>query len=140
MTTNLLSADAAAGSGGDLNRREFLNYAWLASLGIFAVQGAVVTYKFGLPRLGEGEFGTEVKLGNVDDLPGAGEPPLAFKRSKFWWVNSDEGALALFTVCTHLGCIYDWKQADVKFICPCHGSQFQRTGPYMAGPAPRGLD
>jgi cytochrome b6-f complex iron-sulfur subunit len=138
MTTNLVTSDAS--DDGDLNRREFLNYAWLASLGIFVVQGAVVTYQFALPRLSEGEFGAAVPMGNIDDLPAVGEEPVAFKRAKFWWVNSEEGALALYTVCTHLGCIYDWKQADVKFICPCHGSQFMRKGEFITGPAPRDLD
>jgi cytochrome b6-f complex iron-sulfur subunit len=28
----------------------------------------------------------------------------------------------------------------VKFICPCHGSQFQLNGTYLKGPAPRNLD
>jgi cytochrome b6-f complex iron-sulfur subunit len=138
MPRNLVTADAV--DCGGLNRREFLNYAWMASLGIFVVQGAVVTYQFALPRLSEGEFGAEVAIGNVDDLPTSGEPPIAFKRARFWWVNGDDGALALYTVCTHLSCIYDWKQAAAKFICPCHGSQFMRMGRHILGPAPRDLD
>ena len=43
-------------------------------------------------------------------------------------------------VCTHLGCLYKWEQANNRFECPCHGSKFTREGLYIEGPAPRSLD
>ncbi len=44
-------------------------------------------------------------------------------------------------ICTHLGCRYEWKADADRFICPCHGSEFDKTyGTKLAGPAPRGLD
>jgi len=44
-------------------------------------------------------------------------------------------------ICTHLGCRYEWNADATRFICPCHGSQFDGTyGTKLAGPAPRGLD
>jgi cytochrome b6-f complex iron-sulfur subunit len=124
----------------ELSRREFLNYAWLASLGILTVESAVVMYQFAMPRLRPGEFGGPIDVGSVDALPGPGANPLGFDKAKFWWVVTDEGALALYKVCTHLGCIFKWSAEEVKFICPCHGSQFQRDGTYIQGPAPRSLD
>ena len=48
--------------------------------------------------------------------------------------------MALYKVCTHLGCLYNWNNQEGKFICPCHGSQFQANGTYIQGPAPRSLD
>src|SRR3990172_5696995 len=134
--------DALRGSGNaaELSRREFLNYAWLASLGIFAVESGVLTFAFAMPRLGPGEFGGVVDIGGYDALPPVGTPPEPFNEAKFWWVQTDAGALALYKVCAHLGCIFDWKPTDGKFICPCHGSQFEREGKYITGPAPRGLD
>jgi cytochrome b6-f complex iron-sulfur subunit len=129
-----------ADDGAEMSRREFLNYAWLATLGILTVELMVVTYLFSLPRLGPGEFGGPVPIGSVDSLPGVGAEPEAFRKAKFWWVQTELGALALYKVCTHLGCIYDWKPDQTKFICPCHGSQFAREGMYLAGPAPRSLD
>jgi cytochrome b6-f complex iron-sulfur subunit len=124
----------------ELSRREFLNYAWLASLGILTVELGIVTFAFALPRLRPGEFGGPVDVGPVDALPGVGAPPQPFNRAKFWWVVTEAGALAIYKVCTHLGCIYDWKPTEVKFTCPCHGSQFERDGTFIAGPAPRSLD
>jgi menaquinol-cytochrome c reductase iron-sulfur subunit len=43
-------------------------------------------------------------------------------------------------ICPHLGCRYSWVDAQNKFICPCHGSEFTDVGAHVAGPAPRGLD
>lgn len=48
---------------------------------------------------------------------------------------------ALFSpICPHLGCYYEWKPFASRFVCPCHGSQFDRSGAHVAGPATRGLD
>ncbi len=42
-------------------------------------------------------------------------------------------------VCTHLGCIANWKTEEGMIACPCHGSRFDREGNVVAGPAPRPL-
>jgi hypothetical protein len=39
-----------------VNRREFLNFAWLVSMGFLTVSVAGVTYLFALPRFKEGEL------------------------------------------------------------------------------------
>src|SRR4030067_45602 len=39
-----------------------------------------------------------------------------------------------------LGGVYNGNSQEGKFICPCHGSQFQPDGTYIRGPAPRNLD
>ncbi|HYF66458.1 MAG TPA: Rieske 2Fe-2S domain-containing protein, partial [Herpetosiphonaceae bacterium] len=52
----------------------------------------------------------------------------------------DEGLLAIYQVCTHLGCLIPFQAAENRFICPCHGSTFQRNSNYVLGPAPRNLD
>jgi cytochrome b6-f complex iron-sulfur subunit len=139
MTVQTPAAPAAPMES-EISRREFLNYAWLASLGILLVEGGVVTYLFAMPRLEAGEFGGPVSIGAVDDLPDAEADPAAYNEAKFWWVATESGDLALYKVCTHLGCIFDWKTDQGKFICPCHGSQFTRDGDYITGPAPRSLD
>jgi menaquinol-cytochrome c reductase iron-sulfur subunit len=43
-------------------------------------------------------------------------------------------------ICPHLGCYYNWSDAQNRFMCPCHGSQYTFDGTHIAGPAPRGLD
>src|ERR1035437_4301007 len=53
---------------------------------------------------------------------------------------------ALSAVCTHLGCIVEWKDTGIPghpegvIACPCHGSIFNKTGDVIRGPAPRSLD
>jgi cytochrome b6-f complex iron-sulfur subunit len=42
-------------------------------------------------------------------------------------------------VCTHLGCVVPWNKAENKFMCPCHGSQYNSDGKVVRGPAPLSL-
>lgn len=123
-----------------VNRREFLNFAWLISLGFLSVNIAGMTYLYSMPRFKEGEFGGVVTVGKVSEVPGVDVGPDNFPKVKFWLSNTEDGALALYKVCTHLGCLFNWKDQEFKFVCPCHGSQFQKNGDYIQGPAPRSLD
>jgi cytochrome b6-f complex iron-sulfur subunit len=55
-------------------------------------------------------------------------------------VNTDQGMVGIYKVCTHLGCLYKWVPPNSRFECPCHGSKFELDGTYIEGPAPRSLD
>ena len=123
-----------------INRREFLNLAWLASLGFLTVNLGGVTLLFSMPRFREGEFGGLFTLGPASTLPEPNSGPANFPGIKTWISRTDEGVLAIYKVCTHLGCLYGWSDQEGKFICPCHGSQFQLDGTFIQGPAPRSLD
>jgi cytochrome b6-f complex iron-sulfur subunit len=92
-----------------------------------------------MPRFRAGEFGGKISV-PADSFPQANTAPVANNAGKFWLVNTDAGINTLYKVCTHLGCIYPWSEAAGIFACPCHGSQFQLDGTYIAGPAPRNLD
>ncbi len=50
------------------------------------------------------------------------------------------GFVIFSPICPHLGCRFDWNTGQNKFLCPCHGSQYNFDGAHLAGPAPRGLD
>jgi len=42
-------------------------------------------------------------------------------------------------ICTHLGCVVPWNSGANKYMCPCHGSQYDSTGKVVRGPAPLSL-
>ena len=132
--------DQPAEKRAPVNRREFLTLAWLASLGFLTLDIAGVGYLFSMPIFKEGEFGGVVNVGTVSELPPAGDAPANYPKVKVWLSNTDEGVVALYKVCTHLGCLYNWDEQQFRFLCPCHGSQFDKNGNYLAGPAPRSLD
>jgi cytochrome b6-f complex iron-sulfur subunit len=46
---------------------------------------------------------------------------------------------ALNAECTHLGCVVPWDPNLAKFVCPCHGSQYDAKGSVLRGPAPSSL-
>jgi cytochrome b6-f complex iron-sulfur subunit len=57
-------------------------------------------------------------------------------------VVQEDKSLASFginAVCTHLGCVVPWNASESKFICPCHGSQYDSNGKVVRGPAPLSL-
>jgi cytochrome b6-f complex iron-sulfur subunit len=125
----------------EMTRREFMTYAWGGALGLLALQSGVGLFFFMMPRFKAGEFGGVFFLGPESSMPPTDAPPQANVTGKFWLVNTtDEGVKAIYMVCTHLGCLYKWEQANTRFECPCHGSKFTREGLYIEGPAPRSLD
>jgi cytochrome b6-f complex iron-sulfur subunit len=122
-----------------VSRREFLYYAWGASMALaLAGSGGAVLW-FATPKFREGEFGGEFVLA-PGKIPGTDAPPEDHAQGRFWLINTNEGLLAVYKVCTHLGCLYKWVPSHTRFECPCHGSKFSREGQYLEGPAPRHLD
>ena len=43
-------------------------------------------------------------------------------------------------LCTHLGCIPAYKKDDHKFLCACHGGEFDASGHATKAPAPSPLE
>ncbi|MFN8456456.1 MAG: ubiquinol-cytochrome c reductase iron-sulfur subunit [Anaerolineae bacterium] len=133
-----------------VSRREFLNYAWLASITLFAVETLGSSFWFAFPNFKAGQFGGEFPLGDAaSNLPQVNNPPKPYTDGKFWLSQMDtqtadgtpeKGIMAIYKVCTHLGCLYDWQTVTNRFECPCHGSKFTIAGDYISGPARRSLD
>ena len=148
----------ATASAESLTRREFLYYIWGASVALLVIESTGLLVWFMLPRFREGEFGGRFTL-PIDVLPETNAPPFNFADGRFWLVNVNNevqvgcermweapgdgpiiGAASIYKVCTHLGCIYAWVDANDRFECPCHGSKYRLDGRRIEAPAPRDLD
>jgi len=85
------------------------------------------------------EPSTVFKIGYPADFqPGVDERFKAAER--IWVVREADRIFVIFGRCTHLGCTPDWKPAEHKFKCPCHGSGYTPEGINFEGPAPRPMD
>ena len=54
--------------------------------------------------------------------------------------DSDGNIFAVNPVCSHLGCLLSWNNADKTWDCPCHGSRFDYTGKCISDPAFKNLE
>ena len=112
---------------------------------------------YAYPRFGEGEFGGTFTLTRTVDEFTITEPPALNPAGKFYVVkvapgqgvqvasgtvpaDTQQDIEAIYQVCTHLGCLIPFQDAENRFICPCHGSTFERSSQYVRGPATRNLD
>ena len=123
----------------NLSRRDFLKIAWAFLGGVTVLETTGVFLAYLQPRLVEGEFGSIITAGLVDDFPPNSVTHIP--NGRFYVVRiGDGGFLAVYHRCTHLGCTVPWDSTAQKFICPCHNSQFDQQGTVENPPAPRPLD
>jgi len=119
-------------------RRTFLRNAVLGSVGVVALE-LVGAFGFLMWPLKTGKFGTKVTV-PTDQIPEPGAVPFVDRGGKFYIINNEDGLLALYWKCPHLGCTVPWNEGEGRFHCPCHGSIYDRHGNRIAGPAPRPMD
>jgi len=55
------------------------------------------------------------------------------KQGNLFLLADAAGIYALTSICTHRGCSVRWN--EVGFVCPCHGSEYDRLGAVTHGPA-----
>lgn len=72
-----------------------------------------------------------------DALPAPGEGVVVHRDGVTMGLARDaDGTLhAVDAVCTHLGCIVGFNDAERTWDCPCHGSRFDLDGAVLDGPA-----
>lgn len=119
-----------------LSRRDFLGEITLSALGVAGLGGAALTYQYFSPNV-LFEPATTFRAGNPDLYP---EHSVTFLQDQqVYIVRMPAGFYAVSAVCTHLGCVTQWKPEANMIACPCHGSKFDDTGKKIEGPAPRPL-
>jgi len=132
---NIFSKDP----GGDdekaiARRRKFVMAAVLGTL----VVNLLMFLRFFFPRALY-EPKTKFRIGYPSDF-GFGVDTKFQNQYRIWVVRNTEGIFVISAICTHLGCTPDWKPAENKFKCPCHGSGYDSEGINFEGPAPRPMD
>ncbi|BAS27359.1 hypothetical protein LIP_1511 [Limnochorda pilosa] len=120
-----------------LSRRQFMRSLMWGSAGLFALEAALSGLALFWPRNVKG-FGSTIRVGPLADFPVGSVTKV--REGKFYVSRLENGFIALYWRCTHLGCTVPWREDEQLFHCPCHGSMYERTGQNIAGPAPRPLD
>ena len=138
----------------DMERRNIMNLVLLFGGVLPAVGGLAIPYVlFFIPRGGGGAGGglpALTKAGDAVTFDGwlgnhkAGDRELVqgLKGDATYLVVEDNKQIrdyGINAVCTHLGCVVPWNKAANKYMCPCHGSQYDQTGKVVRGPAPLSL-
>ncbi|MBN1563013.1 MAG: Rieske (2Fe-2S) protein, partial [Anaerolineae bacterium] len=122
-----------------VSRRDFLGVSWRIAAAFAAGEAAYLGLRFLGSRKAEGVFGEVVAAGIVDDFPPGTITP--FDTQRFFLVRFEDGGfIALHTKCTHLACAVTWNEQVGRFVCPCHGSEFDQHGDVINPPAPTPLD
>ncbi|HYA95892.1 MAG TPA: Rieske 2Fe-2S domain-containing protein [Terriglobales bacterium] len=116
-------------------RRRHLVWAAVAA---FLTAWLLAFFRFFLPRT-LFEPSTVFKIGYPTDY-GLGVNEKWLQAYRIWVDRTPDRLFVIYARCTHLGCTPDWKAAENKFKCPCHGSGYDSEGINFEGPAPRPMD
>jgi cytochrome b6-f complex iron-sulfur subunit len=119
-----------------VSRRDFLSELTLGALGIAGLGGVALTYQYFSPNV-LFEPASTFRAGNPDLYPVNSVTIL--QEQQVYIVRTSGGFYAVSAVCTHLGCVTQWKPEANMIACPCHGSKFNPEGTKIEGPAPRPL-
>jgi cytochrome b6-f complex iron-sulfur subunit len=117
-------------------RREFLNDIAGGALGIAGIGSMAVAYQYLSPNV-LFEPPTTFRVGGPDLYPL--DSVTFLQDQQVYIVRTAQGLYAVSAICTHLGCITQWKPELEQIACPCHGSKFRIDGSKIEGPAPRPL-
>jgi len=123
-------------AGQGVSRRDFLGEITFGALGIAGLGAVALTYQYFSPNV-LFEPSTTFRAGNPGLYPVNSVTFL--QDQQVYIVRTTGGFYAVSAVCTHLGCITQWKPETNMIACPCHGSKFQPDGQKIQGPAPRPL-
>ena len=89
-------------------------------------------------------LGGPVAAGRLDALlasfAATNDRPIQNRGGRFFLLRAPGGIVAAYAKCTHLGCIVPFSDAEDRFHCPCHQSQYDKhTAVVLYGPAPKPL-
>lgn len=115
-------------------RRRFLQWLLGGAFSLIALAIATVSEQFMRPPLTTPQRAPA--LIRRENAPALGQA-IYVPAVRAYLMRDEQGYFALSAVCTHLGCLVEQSGAGLQ--CPCHGSQYDRTGRNLTGPASRPL-
>ncbi|MFQ6000220.1 MAG: ubiquinol-cytochrome c reductase iron-sulfur subunit [Anaerolineae bacterium] len=119
---------------GRLTRRRFLSWLGWGGIAMAGVLSVVASLRYLIPNVTYGPPVT-FKIGRPEEYPQGSKRFL--REARLFVIHEEGGFHAMSAVCTHIGCSLN--SVDWGYICPCHGSKFDRVGKVLAGPAPKPL-
>ncbi|CAN6453314.1 unnamed protein product [Victoria cruziana] len=137
-----------AGEAPELNKRQFLmNLVLLGAVSLPAGGVLVPPASAALPpdsSIARDDSGKEIVAAAWIETHDAGDRTITegLDGEPTYLILENDKTLAKFAInaiCTHLGCIVPWEESENKFMCPCHGSQYDSQGKVVQGPAPQSL-
>lgn len=78
-------------------------------------------------------------VAQASEIPPNSGKVVSFNGEKVLIVNKDGEHRAMSAVCTHLGCIVQWKPDERLVWCACHNARYDAEGNIISGPQPRPL-
>jgi cytochrome b6-f complex iron-sulfur subunit len=123
------------------SRRSFLNFIIKGSVVAWILSVLYPIYRYLIPPRGVGEPNPKsIKDGKVDELKLNSGRIVRFGTQPVILIRTDVGDIRAFSaVCTHLGCIVQYRP-DLKHIwCACHNGHYDLNGINISGPPPRPL-
>ncbi|KAA8491834.1 Cytochrome b6-f complex iron-sulfur subunit 1, cyanelle [Porphyridium purpureum] len=150
---SLTMAAAADGMVPDMAKRNTMNLLLFGAVATPATIGLGLYAGFFVPpKVGGGSggvvakdaLGNDVKKAAFTNNKNKGDRELVqgLKGDAYWLIVGEEKGIEYYAInatCTHLGCIVPWNRAENKYMCPCHGSQYNKEGKVIRGPAPLSL-
>jgi Rieske Fe-S protein len=123
-----------------MNRREFAHFMksfWLKAMGLM-LPAAAFNHLLKTPTRSDNQKLLVIK--DYPDLENVGGYVTFNDPASFIIMRTGEADfMALSLTCTHAGCPVNWISSSAIFSCPCHGSQYDKNGKRIAGPAQRDL-
>ena len=121
-------------------RRSFLSRILAAWTTIVFLPALYLVFEYIIPPKLREKLIESLKIGKTAEVIANDAKMVKFNKTPVMIVKNEEGQIKAFSaVCTHLGCIVEFRSADRKFHCNCHGSVFDYNGKNVSGPAPRPL-
>ena|SRR2546426_250892 len=123
-----------------ITRRNFLSEALVAWVFIAVLPFLYAMIRYIIPPNIREKIAEVINAGKYTDIPFNSAKILRFNKKAIILVRTEQDQVKAFSaVCTHLGCIVEFKADQRMFKCNCHGSEFDLTGRNIAGPAPSPL-